>query len=253
MRRKLRSLSVSSLSLLLLTFSLALSATPAAAATDRLPDLKISYPRAFMVDTATLSGHRLLRFTTIVNNAGVGPFEVRGSRPDTSASTMSVSQVIYDDAGGSRTVPTSAVMIYDTGDGHSHWHLKALASYQLKNSAGTQVATSPKIGFCFFDGVAWQLTLPGAPQSAVYPRSGCGTTSSLSVRTGLSVGWGDKYPYNVANQWIDVTNLADGDYRVVVKADPRNFFLESADGNNSNYAVVRLAGTSVSMLSHGPK
>jgi Lysyl oxidase len=225
---------------------------PAQAATDHLPDLKMSYPRAFSVDTTTIGGHRLLRFTTIIANVGAGPFEVRGQRPGTSTSTMSVDQVVYDTSGGSRQVATSGVMLYDVGDGHRHWHLRGLAQYDLLRTDGSRVAASPKIGFCFYDGVAYNLNLPGAPQSAVYPQSGCGTTSSLHVRMGLSVGWADKYRYRVANQWIDITGVSDGRYRVRVAADASNYFLESNDGNNGNYADIRIQGTNVTVLARGP-
>ena len=226
---------------------------PAHAVTDRLPDLKMSYPRFFSVDTTTIAGHRLLRFTTIIPNAGVGPFEVHGRRSSTSASTMSVAQVVYDDAGGRHEVATSDTMVYDVGDGHNHWHLKWLASYKLLNSGGSVVATSPKIGFCFYDGELWYSGLPGTPASRVYPSSGCGTTTSLEVRTGLSVGWADRYPYSVGHQWIDITNISDGTYRVRVTADARNYFLETNNVNNSNYADVKIQGTTVTVLGQGPR
>src|SRR5215212_12256151 len=50
--------------------------------------------------------------------------------------------------------------------------------------------------------------LPYAPQSPSY--TGCGVASSLSIREGLSVGWGDKYGSNLAYQWIKINGLRDG-------------------------------------------
>jgi hypothetical protein len=240
---------------LALAVGLVLTATsgPAGAATDRLPDLRMSYPRAFTVDTSTMPDHRLLRFSTLTVNVGDGPFEVHGQRPDTSTATMSVSQVVYDAVGGRREIPTSDVMLYDVGDGHHHWHLQGLAKFTLLRPDGSLAATSPKVGFCFFDGSAYQLSLPGAPQQSVYQRAACGTPTSLEVRAGLSVGWADTYRYVVANQWIDVTGVPDGAYKVRVTADASGYFLEINEQDNSNYANITLQGTTVRVIGHGPK
>jgi hypothetical protein len=77
---------------------------PAAAATDHLPDLGMAQLREFSIDTTTIPGHRLLRFTTVIVNVGDGPFETIGSRPATSTPEMTVVQRIYDDAGAHRDV-----------------------------------------------------------------------------------------------------------------------------------------------------
>ncbi len=62
-----------------------------------------------------------MRFTSRVLNVGAGPFEIYGSRPDTST-PVSVVQRIYDNAGGYRDVPVGPTMIY-AGDGHNHSQL----------------------------------------------------------------------------------------------------------------------------------
>ena len=51
-------------------------------AADLLPDLGMDELRDFSVEAAS-GGRRLLRFTSKIVNVGVGPFELRGSRPDT--------------------------------------------------------------------------------------------------------------------------------------------------------------------------
>src|SRR5262245_34196977 len=96
-------------------------AAPARAA-DRLPDLAVAPLDNISFDTTTIPGHRLMRYRTKLVNTGAGPFELRGSRPDTTSPTMTVTQRIYDTAGGSRDVPTAALMQYEVGDGHQHWH-----------------------------------------------------------------------------------------------------------------------------------
>jgi hypothetical protein len=55
----------------------------AAPAADRLPDLGMAPLTDLSIDTTTIPGRRLLRFTTVIVNVGQGPFETIGSRPDT--------------------------------------------------------------------------------------------------------------------------------------------------------------------------
>jgi hypothetical protein len=243
-------------SLLLLGLILALvfltTSAQAAVAADRLPDLRMgSLTREIKIDKTTMSGRKLLRFTTVIVNVGAGPFELRGSRPDTSTPEMSVTQRIYDDTGGHRDVPTTATM-YFAGDGHDHWHTKDLQWSELDRlDNGEKVAAWSKQGFCFYDSGAFRLTLPGAPKSAVY--RDCGRDPTLLTTTmGLSVGWGDWYNYSLAFQWIDITGLGSGRYRLFVAADAANWFQESDESNNTTWADILLSPKGFSVLGYGP-
>jgi hypothetical protein len=222
-----------------------------AAPADRLPDLRMAQILHFTVQT-TSSGRRLLRFTTWIVNVGQGRFEVRGSRPNRTTSTMKVVQRVYNAAGGFRTVSTPAVMKY-AGDGHNHWHTQRIARYELWSPAApATIRRGAKVGFCFFDTLAYKLTLLGAPRHRVYAESGCGVKASLAAHMGISVGWADSYPWNFAWQWIDITGLPRGIYMVRVTADPDNWFLETNDRNNCNWSRIRIgSGSSVTVLSRG--
>jgi Lysyl oxidase len=216
------------------------------------PNLRMARLANFSIGSdPSLPGHRLLRFdATIVNVAAAGgTFEVLGQRPDTSTTTMAVSQLVHNDDGSTTTVPTSAQMIYDTGDGHHHWHVVGLEAYTLTTPSGALV-TSPKVGFCFYDSVAFNLSLPGAPQTPVY--TGCGTQTSLTVDTGLSVGWGDRYPSTAHNQWVDITGQPYGQYHLQAVADPRDYFQETAADDNSTWVDLSIHGNSVKVLRYGP-
>jgi hypothetical protein len=223
-----------------------------AAAADRLPDLGMARLADFHRDTLS-NGHKVLRYTTVITNTGVGAFEVHGHRSSTSATQMSVVQKIYNDAGGSRQVATSATM-YFAGDGHTHWHVRDLESAELiRLDNGSKAGTSAKHGFCFYDNRAYRLSLPGAPQSAVYTRPGCGEQSSLDVTMGLSVGWGDVYYYTLPDQYIDITGLAAGRYRLQATADPANWFLETNDSNNFTWVDLQLTHNGKTrVLGYGP-
>jgi Lysyl oxidase len=235
----------------LLTLALVASAGSASAATDRLPDLAMAKLQHIVTDNTT-DGRRLLRFSAIIVNVGVGPFELRSRRPDTSSSWTS-RQVIYNDAGGFRGVDTPSVRLVYGGDGHDHWHVKDLEQYRLvplDTSSGERIGQ--KAGFCFFDNYQYKLALPGAPQSAVYRRSSCGTRASLRLKTGLSVGWGDSYSWSLPDQYIDTTSLPDGTYRLWATADQANFFQESNDANNSTWADLRIDASGVTVLRKAP-
>ena len=222
----------------------------AVAAADRLPDLGMARLQDFSIDTTTIPGRRLLRFTTVIVNIGVGPFETVGSRPDTSVPELAVTQRIFNDAGSFREVSTPAVMFW-AGDGHDHWHVRDAEAYELvRLDNGRRVGTGAKHGFCYFDNTPYRLWLAGAPNASVY--GGCGAAGDLTVTTGLSVGWGDTYPAGIAFQWVDITGLKAGRYRLTATADPANWFDETNNANNATWANLRLTGSGVRVVAYGP-
>ena len=238
---------VSRLAVVMFACSLLLFPLPVHAVTERPPDLVMARLRNFTANT--VNGQRQLRFTTIITNVGAGPLQISGSRVSTSDTTMNtVVQRLFDDAGGHRDVTTTATM-YFGGDGHNHWHLLDLESYELERLNGVVVGTGEKHGFCFFDNYRYRLSLPNAPQNPVYP--GCGTINDLQVTTGLSVGWGDKYGARLPDQFIDITGLVAGTYRLTATADESNWFVESNDQNNRTCVNLQITGGGVSVVSQG--
>ena len=221
------------------TIGLTAGAGPAfAAAPDRLPDLAMYKLSDFRIDR-TPDHRRLLRYTTIIVNRGAGEFQAEGSRASTTDPEMSVNQRIFDFAGGSRVQATAARM-YWAGDGHNHWHLRDLEQSSLDRADnGVKVGSAAKHGFCFFDNIKFNLLLMGAPYSAVY--TGCGTDSTVLTQTmGLSIGWGDAYYYNLVDQWVDITGLVPGRYRLTTTADEQNWFVESDEFNNFTWTELQI-------------
>jgi hypothetical protein len=234
----------------LLTLALLAPAGSASAASDRLPDLAMARLR-HIGTTKTADGRRLLRFSAVIVNVGAGPFELQSQRPNTSSS-WSVRQVVYNDAGDSRTVDTPSVRLVYEGDGHDHWHVKDLEEYRLvplRNTSRDRIGQ--KVGFCFFDNYQYEL-LPGAAQDPVYRRRGCGTRNSVRLQNGLSVGWGDIYHRSLPGQYIDITDLPNGIYRLRATADQANFFLESNDANNSTWVDLWIQAGGVTVLRRAP-
>ena len=203
---------------------------PAGAAVGGLPDLGMAQLSNLRVDKLS-DGRRVLRFSSVIVNVGAGAFELHGSRASGADSTMSVVQRVYDGQGGYSDTGSPAAMVFG-GDGHSHWHVRDLESSELDRlDNGTKVGTGGKLGFCFFDNTAYRTTLSGAPQSPVY--TGCGDTTSLQVTMGLSIGWGDLYKYTLPDQFIDITGLSAGRYRLLVTADRQGWFAESNESTTA--------------------
>lgn len=224
-------------------------AAPGAFAADYLPDLGMAHPRDLKVEKS--GGRKLLRYTAIVVNVGAGPFEVHGIRANTS-SPMTVTQRIYDDsaAGYHDTTVPGAEMFY-SGDGHNHWHVRDLETGELlRRDNGSKVGALAKHGFCFYDNYRYNLSLLGAPLSPIY--TSCGTASSLHIVPGLSVGWGDSYPWSIAYQYIDITGVSNGHYRLQISASTALGFQESNYSNNVSWVDITLRANSAKIVARGP-
>jgi hypothetical protein len=221
----------------------------------RLPDLRMG-PIQDMRIRESPDGRRLLRFSTLLVNMGAGPIELYGQRPDTDTDTMPVTQRIFDNAGGYRDIRTSAIMFF-SGDGHDHWHVKGLQRYWLEPLDGSgQARKGAKEGFCVHDVSPYDLTLPRAPERRIYTTNAtCGEREdeeALHVEMGLSIGWVDVYAYWLPFQWIDITGLPSGTYRLWTVADPKKQFKESRETNNYTWNKIELKGTKVRLLKEGP-
>ena len=226
-------------------------AAPAQAATPNLPDIYMSRLRDFRIEQAS-NGEKRLRFTTVMANKGPGRFEARLQRPNTSTSQMTVQQRVYNTDGTSQYRDIPGTHAFWGGDGHSHWHVYKLQRFTIHklNADGSEsasLASGAKTGFCFYDNTKFDLAIPGAPQTPYY--TGCGTTSSLSVRVGLSVGWADTYGASLNRQWIKINGLPDGKYRVRVYADPSHWFTDKTTTNNGTRADIEITGNTVTVIS----
>jgi len=222
---------------------------------DLLPDLGMAQLADIQIrNTGT---EKQLRFSTTIVNIGDGPFELTGRRPDTNTTEMSTTQRIYDSAGDYRDRSTAATFIY-SGDGHDHWHVKDLEDYDLFQLDGSGNVVEPavvdqieKIGFCFFDNTKY-----GSSEPEYYVGCENGNPDALGVTMGLSRGWGDTYGANTVGQYLDITGLADGRYRLRVTADGDSAdgfdrFLESDETNNTTWADLRITGDTVTVLQYG--
>ncbi len=71
---------------------------------------------------------------------------------------------------------------------------------------------------------------------------------------GLSVGWGDMYGYSLPGQYIDITGLTAGRYRLKATADLSDWFKEGSESDNSTWVDIQLEAdsTTLRVLEYGP-
>jgi hypothetical protein len=215
---------------------------------DRLPDLQMARLSEFRIEVQDDPDRTLLRFSAVIQNKGKGPLVIRGKRDCTSLSTcprMTTSQRIKRSDGSWRSVPSDGVARYDVGDGHNHWHIMDIETYELipmdvpPEEAVDRIVGS-KVGFCFFDTEAVDLSLPYSPNYRVFEEADCGVSTTTGIRVGLSVGWGDRYSWFLPRQWIKVTDVPSGRYLVCATTDAFGEWLERRDDNNQSWTEIEL-------------
>jgi hypothetical protein len=210
------------------------------------PDLGMVRPYDVRLEKAS-DGRRLLRYTSQIANVGDAALRLEGSNRDASGRLQQVVQRLPDGS----TAALATTMVF-SGDGHNHWHVMNLEVGELiRLDNGVKVGTLRKNGFCFYDTHSYRLSLPGAPSSPQYTT--CGTSSgATSVNMGLSVGWSDVYPAGIAYQWIDVTGLTPGRYRLQIGVNGALGIRERRSDNNSSWADIQLKSNSVRVVATGP-
>jgi hypothetical protein len=220
----------------------------ASAATLATPHLRNAKLADIRIDTST--GRRLLRYTTKIINVGGGAFELQGTRSSTT-SPWTVEQRLYNSDGtANSTVTTNATLFY-AGDGHNHWHVQDLELGDLtRRDNGVKVGTSAKRGFCFYDNVRYNSSAPPFYQSST---NSCALNNpgALSVMMGLSVGWGDVYVQSLPFQYVDITGLTAGRYRLTERVNP-SLGLSADLSSNETWVDLRLTGNSVRVEAYGP-
>ena len=92
---------------------------------------------------------------------------------------------------------------FEWGDCHGHWHHNGYAKYDLFDMDGNLLPIGFKNGFCVMD----------------LECSGGGTYQYGCGNMGISAGCGDIYGSGLSCQWIDVTDVEDGTYFLLVRAN----------------------------------
>jgi Lysyl oxidase len=225
-----------------------------------LPDLVTRTPTKVYLQV-TRRGRHFVRFSNEVVNVGLGPLELRprvddcnrnGDPSDDRASR----QRIYRDADGDVRFTRGVDIRFRTRSAgctryhpaHKHWHFDALAEYVIRPvaSTGPLLAGGEKVSSCVLDTRLRLPKAPGSPRRKYY--GGCRRESV----GGISIGWGDLYGARVSGQELDVTELEDGVYCLVSRADPGNRLKESNERNNVRTTRILLRSDRVEWQPHRP-
>jgi len=200
-----------------------------------LPDLTVA-PITDIFGGVNEDGTRTLRFGVTIANIGAGDFQLRAHRSMFLSEDWTVVQRIPEASGGFTETPTAATLVWG-GDGHDHWHIREVESHTIETLDGKVLGKVVKQGFCFFDTDHLHADLPGSSANPTYLTTGCGGRLDSTVRMGLSVGWGDDYPWNLFEQEIDISDIPEGAvYRLRAVADPFGWF-DELDETNNEYSV----------------
>jgi hypothetical protein len=113
---------------------------------------------------------------------------------------------------------------------HGHYHFEGYALYELVDRDGAIVATGHKQAFCLLDSAP--VDIPGAPTA---PRFHC-------EFQGIQRGWADMYAAALDCQWVDITDVSDGEYLLRISINPERLIAESNFDNNTVEIPVTVAG-----------
>lgn len=225
------------LSILFATVMMFAIAGLASALTAKEPNL-VALPAEdvrLVVDGATST----LRFSTLSWNNGAGPVEIYGGSK-VGNDKQKVIQNIYNDD-GSITEHHAGDFVYHEEHSHIHFEGYAIYTFQSVDAPGLSDRYGQKTSFCLMDTDRIDHKLDGASKKAVYK------TCSGAVQ-GISVGWGDKYGYQLVGQEIDVTGLLDGDYKLIIEVNPLKHLVESNYEDNISEVIVRLEKGTASIV-----
>ena len=124
---------------------------------------------------------QIVRFTTHIQNIGNQDYYIGATPGD----------------------PSQANDQWEWDECHNHWHYEGYAEYLLYNAQNESMPVGFKNGFCVID----------------LECSGGGSAKYTCSNQGITAGCGDIYNSGLACQWIDVTDVPDGDYKLVVRVN----------------------------------
>ena len=214
------------------------------------PNLRTLTPSNIKVQRDRATGTKLLRFSNTVANLGDGRLELRSENDPITGTTQAYQRLYSHDSNGNWYLSGETLVgNFRFHVAHNHWHFEDFAVYELRDVAddggvGGVLRSTEKVTFCIIDTGLFDASLEHATGPTY---SSCGP----SATQGLSVGWGDKYTWNLAGQSIDITDVPNGDYWLVSTADPEHLIDEGGgarETNNTAAAKIRLRGNGVRVL-----
>jgi hypothetical protein len=103
---------------------------------------------------------------------------------------------------------------------HGHYHFKGFASSRLLDLEGNELRAGNKVSFCLLDGLRWRSD---AALNGIYD----------CEDQGIQAGWADVYDSGLPGQWIEIGDLAPGNYQLELTVNPDGILSETNYDNNT--------------------
>tara|TARA_R110002073_G_scaffold300298_2_gene467616 strand:+ start:11391 stop:12470 length:1080 start_codon:yes stop_codon:yes gene_type:complete len=116
---------------------------------------------------------------------------------------------------------------YEFSACHGHFHFRGYASYRLLGEGGTEILVGRKQAFCLLD-------------SEPYTDDAVPDRTYNCFNQGLSAGWADVYTADLPCQFLDITDVPDGDYTLEVAVNPDGLLPDSDLTNNLGSIPIRI-------------
>lgn len=127
---------------------------------------------------------------------------------------------------------------------HNHFHLRGYADYRLVDANGREVARGHKQSFCIED-------TNQDPNAPINPETGERFNASLDRaeaygcrNQGLHAGWLDAYGQHLECQYIDITGVPEGRYRIRAAINSDRVLVESDYSDNVSEIDVDIPAVS---------
>lgn len=241
-----------------------------------LPDIVIA-ESPLLDSTQNVEKRGELRITVSTPNIGYGPLHIKATNyyicgtdtifttddlvfcPDEETSQQLIRQIIYQKSGEENLTVTerwAGAMAYHPT--HAHMHVNDWCAFSIRSKGeGSDptdwpvVAEGRKIGFCLrdsgtcddYDGHCVDTTGKVLKNNDLPNfQLGGGQFTCNYIEQGISVGYSDIYDYWLDDMDIQIPDtVCNGDYYLVVVADPLNHFEESNEDNNTLVIPITLS------------
>jgi hypothetical protein len=129
---------------------------------------------------------------------------------------------------------------------HGHFHFLDFTDYRLLALDGSVAAQGHKQSFCLVSMEPVSDNATPAPPGTHPPPD----TGDCNV---LAAGWADIYGIGTPCQWVDVTDVAEGDYVLQLSVNPIDRLLESTADNNIVRIPVHLGASGSAACEAAPE
>lgn len=216
---------------------------------DQLPNLVPLDPFDVGIGSADGGGGTALRLSVSTANRGRFALDLTAVPDEGYPQTSTAFQCVHwtTDRVCQERVEVGDFAFHQT---HLHYHFEDYARYELRHLdedgqpvMGSEGLAAPgtKAAFCLID-----YDPDGEPQGPLYEQAHplyltCTGSFGAGVQ-GISPGWKDTYVSSLDGQQILIDGVADGDYALMVRADPTNRLAETNEKDNVSWVTVRLSG-----------